>query len=129
MEGMPLQARFPRNRQLLSKHRRRYEITSYHGTTLPIEIVESVPVPQESAINVEVLEGATAPTVRNLDGKEGVYLWKPPGTAPIGLSIPPTLATISPPCQPSGAPLIRHSIVICIVRLHAVIHEGLAVLM
>ena len=28
--------------------------------TLPIEIVESVPVPQESAINVEVLEGATA---------------------------------------------------------------------
>ncbi len=24
--------------------------------------------------------GATAPTVRNLDGKEGVYLWKLPGT-------------------------------------------------
>jgi uncharacterized protein (TIGR02231 family) len=68
------------NRQTLSEHRRRYEITSYHGTALPIEVVDRVPVPQESDIKVEVLEGATAPTVRNLDGKEGVYLWKLPGT-------------------------------------------------
>jgi hypothetical protein len=42
--------------------------------------IDRVPVPQESNIKVEVLEGATAPTVRNLDGKEGVYQWKPPGT-------------------------------------------------
>lgn len=68
------------NKQILSEHRRRYEITSYHGTALPIEVVDRVPVPQESDIKVEVLEGATAPTVRNLDGKEGVYLWKLPGT-------------------------------------------------
>ena len=68
------------NRQTLSEHRRRYEITSYHGTALPIEVVDRVPVSQESDIKVEVLEGATAPTVRNLDGKEGVYLWKLPGT-------------------------------------------------
>jgi uncharacterized protein (TIGR02231 family) len=68
------------NKQTLSEHRRRYEITSYHGTALPIEIVDRVPVPRESDIKVEVLEGATAPTVRNLDGKEGVYLWKLPGT-------------------------------------------------
>jgi uncharacterized protein (TIGR02231 family) len=68
------------NKQTLSEHRRRYEITSYHGTALPIEVVDRVPVPQESDIKVEVLEGATAPTVRNLDGKEGVYLWKLPGT-------------------------------------------------
>ena len=33
-----------------------------------------------TARKVEVLEGATEPTVRNLDGKEGVYLWKLPGT-------------------------------------------------
>jgi uncharacterized protein (TIGR02231 family) len=68
------------NRQILSEHRRRYEITSYHATALPIEVVDRVPVPQESDIKVDVLEGATAPTVRNLDGKEGVYLWKLPGT-------------------------------------------------
>jgi uncharacterized protein (TIGR02231 family) len=68
------------NKQTLSEHRRRYEITSYHGTALPIEVIDRVPVPQESDIKVEVLEGATAPTVRNLDGKEGVYLWKLPGT-------------------------------------------------
>lgn len=68
------------NKQTLSEHRRRYEITSYHGTAMPIEVVDRVPVPQESDIKVEVLEGATAPTVRNLDGKEGVYLWKLPGT-------------------------------------------------
>jgi uncharacterized protein (TIGR02231 family) len=68
------------NRQTLSEHRRRYEITSYHNTALPIEVIDRVPVPQESDIKVEVLEGATAPTVRNLDGKEGVYLWKLPGT-------------------------------------------------
>lgn len=68
------------NKQILSEHRRRYEITSYHGTALPIEVIDRVPVPQESDIKVEVLEGATAPTVRDLDGKEGVYLWKLPGT-------------------------------------------------
>jgi uncharacterized protein (TIGR02231 family) len=68
------------NKQNLSEHRRRYEITSYHGTAVPIEVVDRVPVPMESDIKVEVLEGATAPTVRNLDGKEGVYLWKLPGT-------------------------------------------------
>jgi hypothetical protein len=68
------------NRQTLSEHRRRYEITSYHGKALPIEVIDRVPVPQESDIKVEVLEGATAPTVRNLDGMEGVYLWKLPGT-------------------------------------------------
>lgn len=68
------------NKQALNEHRRRYEITSYHGTALPIEVIDRIPVPQESDIKVEVLEGATAPTVRNLDGKEGVYLWKLPGT-------------------------------------------------
>jgi uncharacterized protein (TIGR02231 family) len=68
------------NKQILSEHRRRYEITSYHGTAMPIEVVDRVPVPQATDIKVEVLEGATAPTVRNLDGKEGVYLWKLPGT-------------------------------------------------
>lgn len=67
-------------RQVLSEHRRRYEITSYHVTALPIEVIDRVPVPKESAIKVEVLEGATPPTVKDFDGKAGVYLWRLPGT-------------------------------------------------
>jgi uncharacterized protein (TIGR02231 family) len=67
-------------RQLLSEHRRRYEITSYHAAAFPIEVIDRVPVPKESAIKVDVLEGATPPTTKDLDGKAGVYLWRFPGT-------------------------------------------------
>ena len=73
-------ARGVAGRQALSEHRRRYEITSYHTTTLPIEIIDRVPVPKESGITVQVLDGATPPTVRDLDGKAGVYLWRLDGT-------------------------------------------------
>jgi hypothetical protein len=68
------------NRQVLSEHRRRYEITSFHGAALPIEIIDRVPVPKETGIKVEVLKGATPPDVQDLDGKAGVYLWKLAGT-------------------------------------------------
>ena len=68
------------NRQALDEQRRRYEITSYHAAALPIEIIDRVPVPMESGIEVKVLDGATPPTQANLDGKEGVYLWRLAGT-------------------------------------------------
>jgi uncharacterized protein (TIGR02231 family) len=68
------------NRQALDEQRRRYEITSYHAAALPIEIIDRVPVPTDSGIDVKVLDGATPPTQRNLDGKEGVYLWRFDGT-------------------------------------------------
>ena len=64
------------NRQVLDEQRRRYEITSYHATAMPIEIIDRVPVPMDSGIEVEGLEGATPPTQRDLDGKAGVYLWR-----------------------------------------------------
>jgi hypothetical protein len=64
------------NRQVLDEQRRRYEITSYHATAMPIEIIDRVPVPMDSGIEVEVLEGSTPPTQRDLDGKAGVYLWR-----------------------------------------------------
>jgi uncharacterized protein (TIGR02231 family) len=67
-------------RQSLSEYRRRYEITSYHAAAFPIEVIDRVPVPKESGIKVEVLDGATPPTTRDLDGKAGVYLWRFPGT-------------------------------------------------
>ena len=68
------------NRQALEEQRRRYEVTSYHAAALPIEIIDRVPVPTESGIEVKVLAGATPPTLRDLDGKEGVYLWRFDGT-------------------------------------------------
>lgn len=68
------------NRQRLEEQRRRYEVTSYHAAALPIEIIDRVPVPTESGIEVKVLAGATPPTLRDLDGKEGVYLWRFDGT-------------------------------------------------
>ncbi len=67
-------------RQVLSEHRRRYEITSYHAAAFPIEVIDRVPVPKESGIKVEVLEGATPPTAKDFDGKAGVYLWRLAGT-------------------------------------------------
>ena len=68
------------NRQALDEQRRRYEITSYHAAALPIEVIDRVPVPMDSGIEVKVLDGATPPTQRDLDGKEGVYLWRFDGT-------------------------------------------------
>jgi uncharacterized protein (TIGR02231 family) len=68
------------SKQTLQEHRRRYEITSYHGTALPIEVIDRVPVPKDSGIKVEVLDGATAPTVKDFEGKAGVYLWRLAGT-------------------------------------------------
>ena len=68
------------NRKVLIEHRRRYEITSYHASALPIEIIDRVPVSQDSGIDVEVLKDATPPTLRDLDGKAGVYLWRLDGT-------------------------------------------------
>jgi len=67
-------------RQVLSEHRRRYEITSYHAAAFPIEVIDRVPVPKESGIKVEVLEGATPPSAKDFDGKAGVYLWRLAGT-------------------------------------------------
>jgi uncharacterized protein (TIGR02231 family) len=68
------------SRQMLSEHRRRYEITSYHAAAFPIEVIDRVPVPKDSGIKVEVLEGATPPTTKDFDGKAGVYLWRLAGT-------------------------------------------------
>ncbi len=67
-------------KQTENEHRRRYEITSYHATALPIEVIDRVPVPKDAGIKVEVLDGATPPAEKDFDGKAGVYLWRLPGT-------------------------------------------------
>jgi hypothetical protein len=45
-----------------------------------VEIIDRIPVPKDSGIKVEVLKGATAPDVQDLDGKAGVFLWRFAGT-------------------------------------------------
>jgi uncharacterized protein (TIGR02231 family) len=66
---------------LLSKiitreNRRRFDVTSYHADTVPVEIVDRIPVSKNADIKVEILKGSTEPTTRDLDGKAGVLLWK-----------------------------------------------------
>lgn len=63
-------------RQSVEERKQRFEITSHHTAAVPIEVIGRVPVPRHDEIKVEVLKGATPPTVRDLDGKPGVYLWK-----------------------------------------------------
>jgi uncharacterized protein (TIGR02231 family) len=68
------------NKTQVDQHKRRFEVTSFHTVDIPIEIVDRVPVPRNDDIKVEILEGATPPTEKNLEGLQGVYLWRLPGT-------------------------------------------------
>jgi uncharacterized protein (TIGR02231 family) len=68
------------SRHQVDEHKRRFEITSFHASAIPIEIIDRVPVPQDNDIKVEVLEGGTPPADKSLDGLAGVYLWKLDGS-------------------------------------------------
>lgn len=63
-------------KEQIEQHKRRFEITSYHASAFPIEIIDRVPVAREEDIKIEVLKGATPPTTPNVDGHEGVFLWR-----------------------------------------------------
>ena len=52
----------------LDEHKRRYDITSFHANAIPIEVIDRIPVPRNDEIKVELLEGATPPDVKDLDG-------------------------------------------------------------
>lgn len=64
------------NKQIVKENRLRFEITSYHSAPISVEVIDSVPVPRNSDIHVEELQGTTEPTTKALDGKAGVWLWK-----------------------------------------------------
>jgi hypothetical protein len=64
----------------VDQFKRRFEITSFHTAAIPIEVVDRVPVARDNDIKVEVLEGASPPATRSLEGREGVYLWRLDGT-------------------------------------------------
>ncbi|HEV2700749.1 MAG TPA: DUF4139 domain-containing protein, partial [Steroidobacteraceae bacterium] len=64
------------NRQSVREVRQRFEITNYHPTAIPIEVVDRIAISKNADVHVEVLKGATEPTVKDLDGKAGIWLWK-----------------------------------------------------
>ena len=64
------------SKEQIEQHKRRFEVTSFHASAFPIEIIDRVPVPREDDIRIEVLKGATPPTTRDLDGHAGVFLWR-----------------------------------------------------
>ena len=64
------------NRDQLNERRRRFEITSFHATALPIEVIDRVPVARDDDIRIEVLKGATPPASKDFNGHAGVYLWR-----------------------------------------------------
>ncbi|HEX3836441.1 MAG TPA: mucoidy inhibitor MuiA family protein [Steroidobacteraceae bacterium] len=64
------------NRQTVKETRRRIDITNYHPVLIPVELLDSIPVSRNEDVHVEILKGATDPTVKDLDGKAGVWVWK-----------------------------------------------------
>jgi uncharacterized protein (TIGR02231 family) len=63
-------------KQVTKETRQRFEITSYHATSMPVEVIDRVPVSRNADVKVEILKGATEATTKDLNGKAGVLLWK-----------------------------------------------------
>ena len=64
------------SKQTVKETRQRFDVTSYHPTPIAVEILDRIPVSKNSDIHVEVLKGATDPTVKDFQGKPGVFLWR-----------------------------------------------------
>jgi uncharacterized protein (TIGR02231 family) len=62
--------------QMVEEHRRNFDVTSFHGAPIVLELIDRIPVSQNAAIKVEALKDATPVTTRDLDGKTGIVLWK-----------------------------------------------------
>ncbi len=54
----------------------RIDITNYHPMAIAVELLDRIPVSKNADVHVEILKGATEPTVKDLDGKAGIWLWK-----------------------------------------------------
>jgi uncharacterized protein (TIGR02231 family) len=63
-------------RQTVKETRQRIDITNYHPVVIAVEVVDRVPVSKNEDVHVEILKGATEPSVKDLDGNAGVWLWK-----------------------------------------------------
>jgi uncharacterized protein (TIGR02231 family) len=64
------------SRQTVKETRQRIDITNYHPTAIAVEVLDRVPVSKNEDVHVEILKGATEPSVKDLDGNAGVWLWR-----------------------------------------------------
>lgn len=64
------------SRQTVKETRQRIDITNYHPAVIAVEVLDRVPVSKNGDVRVEILKGATEPSVKDLDGNAGVWLWK-----------------------------------------------------
>jgi hypothetical protein len=51
-------------------------VTSFHLAPIVLEMTDRIPVSQASSVKVELLKDATQATIRDLEGKAGVLLWR-----------------------------------------------------
>jgi len=64
------------SRQVVRETRQRIDITNYHPMAIPVEVLARIPVSRNADVHVEILKGATEPSVKDVEGKAGVWLWK-----------------------------------------------------
>jgi uncharacterized protein (TIGR02231 family) len=64
------------SKQSIQETRRRFDVTSYHPSPITIEVVDRIPVSKHADVHVEILQGATDPTDKDLGGKAGVFVWR-----------------------------------------------------
>jgi uncharacterized protein (TIGR02231 family) len=64
------------SRQTVKEIRQRLDITNYHPMMIPVEVLDRIPVSKNADVHVDMLKGATEPSVKDVDGKPGVWLWK-----------------------------------------------------
>ena len=64
------------SKQRVEEHRQRVEITNYHAIPIAVEIIDRIPVSEDKGIRVEALKGASEPTIKEVDGRAGVMMWK-----------------------------------------------------
>jgi len=64
------------SKQAVKETRRRFDVTSYHPSPIVVEVIDRIPVSKHADVRVEILKGATEPTVKDADGRAGVLLWR-----------------------------------------------------
>jgi len=64
------------NRSDVKESRYLITATNYHSEAATVEIFDQVPVAGHEDIKVRILDGATRPTEKDMDGKEGLMMWR-----------------------------------------------------
>ena len=60
----------------IDEHRQRFEITNYHSIPISVEVIDRAPISESKDVRVDVLKGASNPTLEDYEGRAGVRFWK-----------------------------------------------------